>query len=390
MCDTLVLASGLRIANPQERKKSRAAAVVLLILAGGSRHEHQNRKRGSNWPTFVSELLPKKTNQLQAHSCNRLHKRSVEHMPQTARQPAQSEGIPRRATQGFFQVPNSVAENLSLLTPAEKDLTLIIFRRGQGTVISEATWKKWTGKERRIMFSAVKGLRDKGLTVNGIGDKATYSFDKFAWDKWVQAHPLHEKARTAGRKESVTARPGMQVHPECRERGCQQLCESKPAACDVVSIDSFVQPVAQNADPPGKAGPPPSQIEKPKSTASSSPKADREPSNPMAESDANFQRVMGAFLSLGVAINESDVNRCLKLWAGLREPERTTAAAYAIARANDEWAERAARYIPRPWNYLGEKHWERNAPVRAREVSMSKGERAQRAAAEDFLKDLKK
>jgi hypothetical protein len=289
---------------------------------------------------------------------------------QTARQTVQSEGIPRRATQGFFQVPNSVAENLSLLTPAEKDLTLIIFRRGQGTVISQATWKKWTGKETRIMFSAIKGMRDKGLTVNGIGDKASYSFDKFAWDKWVQAHPLHEKARTAGRKESVAAKPGMQVHAECRERGCQQLCESKPATYDVVSIDRIVQPVAQN-EPPAKVESPPPKAE---------PAADVD----ITPYEPNLQRIIGAFLSLGVELSRTDLKKCSDIWNKLTVSERTTATAYALARAGDEWSERAARYIPRPWNYLGEKQWERKAPVEGRTKSANKADKSNDAASKLF------
>lgn len=181
-------------------------------------------------------------------------------MPRAQRRLSPEQFGPRSATQGYFTVPNSVAENLSLLTPAEKDLTLIIFRRGQGQTISEAHWKKWTGKEKRIMMAAVQGLRSKGLTVTGgaIGGKdAIYSFDRFTWDKWLENHPIHEKARTAGRKITVAAKAGMQVHPECRERGCQKACESEACEPKVISIDSFAQPVAQKSEPPGRAEPPP-------------------------------------------------------------------------------------------------------------------------------------
>ena len=75
--------------------------------------------------------------------------------------PQSENHLPRRATQGFFQLPNSIAENLWMLTPAEKDVVIIIHRRGQGKTISDSHWEKWTGKKARIKDNAIQGLRDK-------------------------------------------------------------------------------------------------------------------------------------------------------------------------------------------------------------------------------------
>jgi hypothetical protein len=306
----------------------------------------------------------------------------------------QSEGLPRRASQGFFQLPNSIAENLWLLTPAEKDVVIIIHRftpmrknqdgswSAQGScAISDEHWENWTGKKARIKDAAIRGLKDKGLKVSGEGKAAAYSFDRTGWEGWISSHHVREKARTAGRQKSaaVPAKPDMQVHPECRARGCGRLCEDEPK---VISISSAVssqveQPVAREEIPPEQpvAQPPPRKEQPTK------------PTEPAI--DANLQRIIGAFLSLGIGLSESDLRRCLKIWVTLSAAEKNTATAYALARAENEWSECAERYIPRPWNYLGEKHWERRpAHPNARQQSMSKGERASKQAREEFLREV--
>ena len=172
-----------------------------------------------------------------------------------------SEGIPeRRATQGYFKVPNSVAENLSLLTPAEKDLVIIVLRRGENTV-SDQHWQDWTGKDPRMKKHAVQGLKEKGLCVRGRGDRAKYYFEPDRWSNWVRTRPRHERAKTAGRSKSVTAPAGMQIHQECRERGCQKMCgASEDTNSQVIPFPATnnVKQVSQTkVDPPPKVEPSP-------------------------------------------------------------------------------------------------------------------------------------
>jgi hypothetical protein len=166
--------------------------------------------------------------------------------------PAQSESFPERsATRGYFQVPNSLAENQALLTPAEKAIFLIACRIGAGRTISDEHWTKWTGLEPRIKRFAIKGCQEKGLRVSGRGDGAKFFFDRDAWDSWVKRQPRHHRARTIGRKESVTPKAGQQIHPECRERGCQKLCEPQNGVIAITSSPASPnwQPVA-NSSPP--------------------------------------------------------------------------------------------------------------------------------------------
>jgi hypothetical protein len=309
--------------------------------------------------------------------------------------PAQSESFPERsATRGYFQVPNSLAENQALLTPAEKALILIACRMNNpDRTISDEHWTKWTGLEPRIKRAAIKGCQEKGLRVTGRGEGAKFFFDRNAWDSWVKHQPRHHRARTIGRKESVTPKAGQQIHPECRERGCQKLCDDDVSAknrqVDVTSIDAAPnwQPVA-NSSPPN---PPHSPPENPKtSQPQSSAKSPRPAASaPQVTSAAPLQQLIGIFLSLGVELSQLDVVRCEKLWASLSATEKTTALAYATARHADDWIDRASRFVPRPWNYLAEKHWERKAvPGTVQDRSGSKGDRATRIAGQRFKKEL--
>ena len=181
--------------------------------------------------------------------------------PAPVRFQAQSET--RSATQGYAQIPNSIVENQALLAPAELALVLIACRRGFST-ISDKNWADWTGKDPKMKNHALRGLREKGcLRVTGRGNSAKFSFDRNAWDSWVRSRPRHERARTLGRSKSVNAKPGQMIHLECRERGCQKLCDS-PA--EVISISSSIasenwKPVSNiaNSSPPTE-GPPGSVV----------------------------------------------------------------------------------------------------------------------------------
>ena len=176
--------------------------------------------------------------------------------------PSASEGSPRSATEGWFRCPNSVIENQALLTPAELALVLIVCRRGYGQPVSDKHWSDWTGKDPKMKTRAIRGLKGKGLHISGRGGKARYSFERNDWDRFVEQRSRSEKARTAGRAKSVPASQGMQIHPECRSRGCQKLCDEGPTTQPTIIPISIVPatkhgtPVSQTAQlkpesPPG-------------------------------------------------------------------------------------------------------------------------------------------
>ncbi len=141
----------------------------------------------------------------------------------------------------FTAVPNSIVQHQSILTPAELRLVLLVLQWRE-TTITDETWKERTGLDKRMKLLAIKGLREKGLQVTGEGKRAKYFFDVTGWDSWVRTRPRYERARTAGRRESVSAKPGMQIHQECRERGCQRLCQN-----DVIPFPAtnLAKPVSQ-------------------------------------------------------------------------------------------------------------------------------------------------
>ena len=157
----------------------------------------------------------------------------------------------RQATRGYFECPNSLAENQALLTPAERALALLLFRRDEGSVITDETWTKWTGLEPRSKNYAAAGLRKKGLEVQGEGDRARYTFHRHRWDNFVRTAEPVERPRTEGRAE--TPAPGAKVHPECRENGCS-LLRAKAVGLLCGPVESkrsgeVAQPVAQANSP---------------------------------------------------------------------------------------------------------------------------------------------
>jgi len=260
----------------------------------------------------------------------------------------------RSATQGFALIPNSILENLGAFPPCELYLVLILNRRGtrlvgnsveeqECTVTDDGIWKAWTGLDRRMKNRAINGLKQKGcLVVSGHGSKATFKFDRNGWENWVKKQPLTERrAKTITRVKPVAAKPKQQIHPECREHGCQKLCEVPSCETQVIPIDSLAKPT-----------PPPSPPSIPPKTPQQKP----------------FESLIGIFLSLGVRISERDVARCRNTWNKLTVAEQATALAYALARNGDDWAKCESRYIPRPWNFLDRKEWERRAPERKRVV----------------------
>ena len=285
--------------------------------------------------------------------------------PQPARFPAQSE---RKLTSGNFEMPRSVVENLSLLPHAELCMVLIVHRiqtGGRPTVISDEHWQKWTGLKPRVKRLAIEGLKAKGLSVLGVGDKARYYFDSNTWEAWARTQRPEEKSRTPG----YAPKPGQKIHPDCVKNGCQRLCEEKEN-CDtskVVSIAAaapvceaeFVDTPQTEENRQNFAKNPPNSL-----IVRSEKRTEGENDHRRTAREQTFRNLMSVFLSLGVPISDADVGRCKSLWAKLKPAEQTTALAYAVARNEDDWGKRELRYIPKPWNYMERKDWERRAPER--------------------------
>lgn len=163
-----------------------------------------------------------------------------------------------RPTAGFVQVPSSFVENQAAFIPAERALALTLFRRVtddkghtnlRGTAtISDRTWEKWTGLQPRMKELAIKGLREKGLMVDGRGDTAKFSWD---WERWNNA--LAEPKRSdydPKRKEREQRAAANKVHPDCAT-GCAKLRELEQAnktgleSKTPLLVTSIAQPVAQ-------------------------------------------------------------------------------------------------------------------------------------------------
>lgn len=278
------------------------------------------------------------------------------------------------------------------MTPAELAFVLIVLRGGSARkTVSDEQWTNWTGKDPKMKQFAIRGLREKGLKIEGKGNKAQYDFDRDTYTSWVSNHRHSERVKTTGRSKTVTAPAGMRIHPDCEGGGCQKLCE--PAAkADVISISSAPatedwKPVSNSqAEPEAESRKPVSNPE-PDPPPKSSPKTQPKPAAKTQQSpnDAQFQTLIGIFLSLGVALSPKDLAKCQTIWKRINPAKYPAVVAYATAQSLDHWSEIAERFIPRPWNYLDQEHWERKAATEGRKQSKSKGQMAFDSAAKDFM-----
>lgn len=145
-----------------------------------------------------------------------------------------------RLTNGYATIPNSLIENQGFLTRAELALALIIVRRGgtsEHIPISDRTWEEWTGLGSRQKEYASAGLKNKGITIEGRGDKARYQWHRDMWQSFVR-QAVRDRAKTEGRKTTpVPAKRGAMVHPACRENGCAMMAAADPQAAGPVLVN---------------------------------------------------------------------------------------------------------------------------------------------------------
>jgi len=171
---------------------------------------------------------------------------------------AAAQVAPRKVTDGWCQIPNSLIENARTLTAAEFYLSLIVLRKDKRhgpVVLTAKNWQEWTGLSPRMMDYATAGLTQKGLLkVEGRGDKATYAFDDDKWETYLRTAAPEERPKTQGRKavKPVAAKPGAMVHPECAHECAllkQDRQETKGGITLVPAPVPIAQPVAQTAPP---------------------------------------------------------------------------------------------------------------------------------------------
>ena len=167
---------------------------------------------------------------------------------------APSEAPVVQRTEKYFRVPNEFAEHQHAFIPAERALALIIWRdarnaRGftdmNGTAqISDQQWMEWTGLKPRMKELAIRGLKEKGLEVNGEGQKAKFSWNWNRWNNAFRDRP-EPSAYDPKRKERDAAAAAKRVHPDCAT-GCAKLREAaaKNGGSNQASA-LLVMPVAQ-------------------------------------------------------------------------------------------------------------------------------------------------
>lgn len=161
----------------------------------------------------------------------------------------------RKVTNGWTAVPNSFIENQAAMIPAERALALAIFRRTSKVLpngrlsfdnapISDRTWESWTGLAPRQREYAIKGLRERGLLLDGRGDSAKFSWDLSCWNESLKRIQVLESPNPKPKERAV--QPGAKIHEECHTNGCAMLRQCQGAQDGPKSISPMlVMPVAQ-------------------------------------------------------------------------------------------------------------------------------------------------
>jgi hypothetical protein len=155
----------------------------------------------------------------------------------------------------YFKVPNEFAEHQHAFIPAERALALLIWRTAQNSrglndhlngvaQITDQQWHDYTGLQPRMKELAIRGLKEKGLEVNGEGQKAKFSWNWNRWNNAFRDRP-EPSAYDPRRKERDAAAAAKKVHPDCAT-GCAKLREmtAKNGGSNQPSA-LLVMPVAQ-------------------------------------------------------------------------------------------------------------------------------------------------
>lgn len=158
--------------------------------------------------------------------------------------PIMSAAAAVKVPSGFARFPRSVITNIWAFTPAEIALLLMVENNTTRRSISDRHWVEWTGLAPRSKEVAVKGLRDKGLTVEGRGDKAHYFFEAKKWEAYVRT--VDRAAIQTKPSKAVSPRPGAKIHEQCRDRGCAMMFDELPTEVPTDSGLSLL-PATQNA-----------------------------------------------------------------------------------------------------------------------------------------------
>jgi hypothetical protein len=103
--------------------------------------------------------------------------------------------------------------------------------------------------------------------------------------------------------------------------------------------------------------------------------------------NAPFEELLGMFVALGRGMTIADRVRCQNEWNALQFNQRLEALRFARSQLR-EWQTRPTGKIAQPWNYLRERHWERNAPrLLAQTRGPNRSEEAQARAAKAFMEE---
>lgn len=172
--------------------------------------------------------------------------------------------------------------------------------------VTDAEWVKYTGMSVRAKEYAIKGLQEKGLLkVEGKGDKARYlPAPSKTWVAYAAQCDRTLKARTAGRAEAAkTAKPGMQVHPECHSRGCQMLCGV------VGRSDQSENQASPKIRPPSVSVPLPGRSSEEKANTTSSLESTKltQFAQPVAQNSRFFETYSGTLSKLQTVAPATDV-----------------------------------------------------------------------------------
>ena len=93
--------------------------------------------------------------------------------------------------------------------------------------------------------------------------------------------------------------------------------------------------------------------------------------------DPGFDAFLRVFTACGIGAGTNDLKRMRQSWSQTPITDRLVAVRYAKQQALTEWRSRDKTHIPRPWNFLKERHWERGDPPRRIPKTTAKESRTQ-------------